>query len=130
MDNFETPNNKRRAISFPTSSEVMEKLYYLKCDSYERMEDKIVELMEDKIVELMKRLIGWKGTKWVEIMLLMDDPPLTKCFQIYKNVVLKSPHSFTVTIDGVDESTRGVREVNSIDGWSEKRRGCQRSLQL
>jgi len=55
MENYQTPDNKRRAISFPTSSEVVKKLYYLKRDSNEKM--------EDEVAELMKRLIGWKGNR-------------------------------------------------------------------
>ncbi|KAK4709667.1 hypothetical protein R3W88_004180 [Solanum pinnatisectum] len=110
MEKYQTPDNKRREISFPTSSEVVEKLYYLKCDSYEKMEDEV--------------------TEWVEMMLLMEDPPLTKTFEISEKVVAKSPNDFTISPDGVHEITSSFGEVNSVDGWSEAKRGCQRNLQL
>ncbi|KAG5614485.1 hypothetical protein H5410_014309 [Solanum commersonii] len=60
----------------------------------------------------------------------MDDPPLTKTFEIYEKVVVKSPNGFTVSLDGVHEITPAVGEVNSVDGWFQTKRDCQRNLQF
>lgn len=48
--------------------------------------------MENDIAEIMKRLIACIRNMWVEMMLLMDDPPLTKISKIYEKVVTKSSH--------------------------------------
>ncbi|KAK6796161.1 hypothetical protein RDI58_003862 [Solanum bulbocastanum] len=60
----------------------------------------------------------------------MDDPPLTKTLEIYEKVVAKSSYGFTISLDGVHEITLAFGEVNSVDGWSQVKRGCQRNLQL
>ncbi|KAG5619841.1 hypothetical protein H5410_005059 [Solanum commersonii] len=66
----------------------------------------------------------------VEMMLLMDDPPFTKTFEIYEKVVSKSPNGFAVSVNGVCEITPGVGDGTSFDGWSQEKRGCQRNLEL
>ncbi|KAG5608997.1 hypothetical protein H5410_020278 [Solanum commersonii] len=87
-ENYVTPYNKRRAMSFPTSPE---------------------------------------GKRWVEMMLLMDEPPLTQTFEIYEKVVAKSPNGFVVGANGVSEITPRVGEGTSLDGWSEEKRACKRN---
>ncbi|KAH0657398.1 hypothetical protein KY290_017934 [Solanum tuberosum] len=121
-ENYVTPYNKRRAMSFPTSPEVVERLYYIKRESYQKM--------EEEIAEFLKRLIEWKGKRWVEMMLLMDEPPLTQTFEIYEKVVAKSLNGFAVGANGVSEITPRVGEGTSLDGWSEEKRACKRNLEL
>ncbi|KAL3361027.1 hypothetical protein AABB24_014109 [Solanum stoloniferum] len=121
-ENYVTPYNKRRAMSFPTSPEVVERLYYIKRESYQKM--------EEEIAEFLKRLIEWKGKRWVEMMLLMDESPLTQTFEIYEKVIAKSLNGFAVGTNGVSEITPRVGEGTSLDGWSEEKRACKRNLEL
>lgn len=66
--------------------------------------------MEDEVAELMKRLIAWKWNRWVEMMLLMDNPTLVKTFEIYEKVVAKLVHDFTIGVDEVSEITPVAQE--------------------
>lgn len=111
-------------MSLSTFLEVLKKLYYLKWDSCEKM--------EDEVAELMKRLIAWKWNRWVEMMLLMDNPILAKTFEIHEKVVPKSAHYFTISADGTCELTPVAREGERIYGscWSQEKMGCQKNLQL
>ncbi|KAG5617009.1 hypothetical protein H5410_016833 [Solanum commersonii] len=88
------------------------------------------EKMEEEIAEFLKRLIEWKGKRWIEMMLLMDEPPLTQTFEIYKKVAAKSPNGFAVGADGVSGITPRAGEGTSLNGLSEEKRACQRSMEL
>lgn len=63
------------------------------------------------------------------MMFLMDEPLITKMFDLYEKVVAVNPRGYSAILDGVVDSTQVVKE-RELDRWTIEQETMPKSFEL
>ncbi|KAF3673642.1 hypothetical protein FXO38_05556 [Capsicum annuum] len=110
-----TPIRGSNFLGGGDSPSVLEKLY-------EERKGKC-EALEDGLTELIKCLFTWKGGLYVEKLLLSEQDPLTKYFDIYQKIVheYRLARSFRRDTDAAEPQHSGGNQTETSNAASRTR---------